>query len=191
MRDDDFNESSYVRVNDRVKQFRKDYPEGRIETFREGEEGGVIFKCIILRDSKDAELYANSKIAAASGHSYLPDEAREDQKVEEYAETVSIGRALACLGYSADKYASDEEMEQFDRLQGNEEEEEPEEKPKRVRKKKTRRVAKKKQEEPEEDQDDEDEDADEDEEQENPPKLRSTRRIKRSSKLASRKRKTK
>lgn len=175
--DDDFNQASYVSVNARLKKFREDFPEGSVQTSRIAEEGGIIFKCLVFRNHKEVELYSTAKVAAASGHAYLPDWAREDeQKVEEYAETVSIGRALACLGYSADKFASSEEMDQYNRLHGEEEpEEEVEEEDEKPRRSRSRKASKK--------------DSEESDEEE--PKLRSSRRINRSSKLSGRKRKSK
>ncbi len=121
-RDEDFDESSYVKVNTRLSQFRKDNPEGAIQTQRIGEDGGVIFKCLVFRNSQDIQNYGVAGVAPAAGHSYLPDWARDDdQKVEEYAETVAIGRALACLGYSVDKsIASAEEMNKYQKMYGEE-----------------------------------------------------------------------
>ena len=166
--DDDFNESSYVKVNERLSQFRKDYPEGAIHTIRGEDKDGVFFKCLVFRNHKEIELYASSQIAAATGHAYLPDHARDDDKVEEYSETVSIGRALACLGYGVEKaIASAEEMEQFSRL--------CEEKP------------------DDEDLDDEyeddieEEEDDIEEEEQEPAKLKTTRKYRRSSKLSAKK----
>lgn len=175
----DFNENNYVKVNERLKAFRDQYPEGSIHTIRGEDKEGIFFKCLVFRNPNEVELYGSTGIAAATGHAYLPDYAREEeQKVEEYAETVSIGRALACLGYSVDKsIASAEEMEQYNRLHGeqeedydDEEDEEVEEKPRRISRKSASKNNKK------------------DESEEGEPKLKSSRKIKRSSKLSSRKR---
>lgn len=184
-KDRDFNENSYVKVNERLKKFRDEFPEGFIHTIRTGEEGGIYFTCLIFRNREEAELYSTSKIAPATGHAYLPDEARADDKVEEFCETVSIGRALACLGYDVEKsIASKEEMEQFDRIRGENVEdedldEEEDEKPKR-------RVARRKKKATREASEDSDEDGD-DEEESPAPKLKTTRKVRRRSKLSTKK----
>lgn len=113
----DFDSSTYVKVNDRISQFYSAYPDGIIHTMRSKEQGGVVFQSVILRDQADIEQYATLGIAKANGFSYLPDEARKQLKVEEYAETVSVGRALAKFGIEIEKsIASKEEMDQFKRI---------------------------------------------------------------------------
>ena len=159
---DNFDASTYVGVHERLAQFRNQYPNGRIATFRTNEQGGVSFKTIICRDKDDAELFATTSVAAACGHSYLPDWAREeDSKVEEYAETVAVGRALANLGYGIEKsIASAEEMTQFKRLNSNTQTKTP----------KAKKTAKVESEEIESSNEEE-------------PKLKPTRRFKRTAKL--------
>lgn len=113
--DDNFDAANYVRVNDRLRSFRAKYEEGFETTFRTETEKGVSFKALLFRNKAEAELYASSEIAAATGHSFLPHELSGD-KVEEYCETVALGRALAKLGFGVEKgLASAEEMEQFER----------------------------------------------------------------------------
>jgi hypothetical protein len=115
-RDKDFDESTYVKVNERLTQFRKEHPQGKITTFRTDTERGVSFKTIICRDSNETQDFGLTGIAAATGHSFLPDDLRGD-KVEEYSETVSVGRALAMLGYGVEKsVASAEEMNRFKKM---------------------------------------------------------------------------
>jgi hypothetical protein len=114
---DDFDSSTYVKVNDRLSEFRNIYPEGRITVFRTETKSGVSFKAIICKDKDDAELFAATSIAPATGHSFLPN-SLQGEKVEEYSETVAIGRALAVLGLKVEKsIASAEEMVQFNRVQ--------------------------------------------------------------------------
>jgi hypothetical protein len=184
MSNDNFDSSKYVKVNDRLSAFREEYPNGYIATFREGEQGGVNFKAVVLRNADDAEVYAKTNIAAATGHAYLADEDRYDQKVEEYCETVAIGRALAILGYAVEKsIASQEEIDEFkkkyniDDAKEKEVEEEPEEEEEQEeevrpaaskKKRRTRKTSKS-------------EDSEKD--SEDKPKLRSARRFNRGSKL--------
>lgn len=105
---DDFDASTYVKVNERLKQFRDQYPNGSIITERVRENGGVIYRAIIFRDINDCK-------PASTGHAYLPD-TMKGEKVEEYCETVSLGRGLAILGFKVEKsIASAEEMQQFER----------------------------------------------------------------------------
>lgn len=113
---DNFDLESYKKVNERLSDFRKEHPQGQISSFRTETKDGVSFKTIIVRNYDEAIVYAQSSIAASTGHSFLPNYARDNDKVEEYAETVSVGRALAMLGYGVEKsIASSEEMSQFQR----------------------------------------------------------------------------
>ena len=121
--DDNFDEAGYVRVNERIAQFREEYPEGSITTFRTLENDGVSFKAVVFRNPKEVELYGATSIAPGTGHAYLSNE-HFGEKVEEYTETVSVGRALANLGLSLEKsIASAEEMEKFQATQASDEEE--------------------------------------------------------------------
>ena len=115
--DDNFDESTYVKVNVRLSEFRGEFTEGFETTFREETERGVSFKCVLFRNKNEAILFGTTRVAAASGHSFLPD-CMEGEKMEEYAETVALGRALAKLGFKIEKgIASSEEMDQFERTQ--------------------------------------------------------------------------
>lgn len=114
----DFDEKAYSKVNERISKFRKDYEKGSIVTLRDVDEDGVCFTAVILRDLEEAELYGSCGYAAATGRSFLPHWAKDRKmKVEEYSETVAIGRALAILGYEVEKaIASQEEMERFETI---------------------------------------------------------------------------
>ena len=112
---DNFDESSYVKVNERLQEFWTKYPEGYISTFRSEAKNGIIFKTVLCRNEMDARLFSESGVASSTGHAYLPD-SMKGEKVEEYCETVSLGRALAILGFKVEKsIASGEEMAQFAR----------------------------------------------------------------------------
>jgi hypothetical protein len=118
---------SYVKVNDRIAEFYEKYPEGVLHTIRTEVEGGVVFQTYVMRHKEDIEQYATLGVAKANGFSFLPDESREDMKVEEYSETVSVGRALAKFGLSIEKsIASEEEMDQFKRVHKGEDVDEDE-----------------------------------------------------------------
>lgn len=109
---------NYVPVNQRVMQFRDKHPEGALVTLREPDlllNGGdtvfVRFKALAFRNQAEIELYGKTGIATATGHSELE---LGNDKVTEKCESIAIGRALATLGFSADKsMASKEEMEEF------------------------------------------------------------------------------
>jgi len=96
----------YAQVVERVKEFRKDNPRGKIETTPNiQEDGQVLFKAYILKDKSDE----NS--AEATGHA-LGD--NKGAKAFEKLETIAVGRALAMLGYASDgEIASGEEMEEY------------------------------------------------------------------------------
>ena len=109
----DFDLNSYVKVNERLEKFRKDYPEGRITTeFREFADG-VLAKTVVCRNINDAQEYALTGVAPATGHAFLL-KADFGDKVLEMTETTAIGRCLAVLGYEVSKsIASFEEMKRF------------------------------------------------------------------------------
>ncbi len=137
---ENFDSSTYVGVNERLSAFRKKYPEGSLTTFRNEVEGGVSFKAVVFRNKDEATLFTEAGIAASSGHSFLPGE-MEGEKVEEYAETVSVGRALALLGFGVERsIASSEEMEQYARKTGKETKAGKEDKAEPEKKTRTRRT---------------------------------------------------
>jgi len=96
----------YAQVKDRVKEFRKDNPNGDIVTKPDiKEDGSILFEAFILKNKKDPES------ASATGHALGKN---NGQKAFEKLETIAVGRALALLGYASDgEIASSEEMEEF------------------------------------------------------------------------------
>ncbi len=98
--------ADYAQVHDRVMEFRKDCPNGSIETKPEMlDDGQMIFQATVIKDLSDESS------ARATGSSYGKS---TGVKSFEKNETISIGRALAFLGYGADgAIASSEEMEDF------------------------------------------------------------------------------
>jgi hypothetical protein len=97
----------YSKVVDRIAEFRKDNPRGLIDTSFTITDGQLIFKTRILKDKSDQ----NS--AEATGHALAKYDADSEKQFEKL-ETISVGRALAMLGYAASgEVASFEEMEEF------------------------------------------------------------------------------
>lgn len=102
----DLKGNEYAKVPERLKLFREDCPNGSIKTEPKFlDNGQVLFTAYILKDKSDP----NS--ADATGHA-IGDITKD--KALERLETISIGRALAVLGYLASgEIASSEEMEDF------------------------------------------------------------------------------
>ena len=96
----------YAQVKDRLRQFREDCPNGKIETIPTiQEDGQVLFRAFILKDKSDP----NS--AEATGHALGQN---KGLKAFEKLESIAVGRALALLGYAQDgEIASGEEMIEF------------------------------------------------------------------------------
>ena len=96
----------YAQVSERVKEFRKDCPNGKIETTPLPQpDGQIIFKAFVLKDK------ANEHSPEATGHAWGKN---SGVKAFEKLETIAVGRALALLGYAMDgEIASGEEMQDF------------------------------------------------------------------------------
>lgn len=95
----------YAQVKDRLKEFRENCPNGKIETSFQMQGEQVAFKAYVLKDKSD------SSSADATGHAIGPN---KGLKAFEKLETIAVGRALALLGYSTDgEIASSDEMEEF------------------------------------------------------------------------------
>lgn len=99
--------NEYATVPQRLKAFREANPRASVETKpKMTESGTVIFEAKILTDKSDP----NS--ASATGHSY--GEASGDKAFEKL-ETISVGRALAMLGYlNNGQVATTEEMQEYE-----------------------------------------------------------------------------
>lgn len=103
---------AYATVPTRIKEFRELCPNGLIETTPNIlADGRIMFKTRILKDK------ANPDSGEGTGHSIgslLNKKGEEEPKAFEKLETISIGRALAILGFmSSGEVASFEEMEDF------------------------------------------------------------------------------
>ena len=98
--------NEYAKVSERVKIFRSENPRGDIKTEPIFQGENIVFKTQIIRDK------AMPNSASATGHAIGK---LGQQKAFEKLETISVGRALALLGYSADgEIASAEEMQEFE-----------------------------------------------------------------------------
>lgn len=99
--------AEYAKVKDRLKAFRTENPRASIETTPIPQENGMMmFRTKIIKDKAD-EFSAD-----ATGHAL---QTKEGTKDFEKLETISVGRALALLGYASDgEIASSEEMEEFE-----------------------------------------------------------------------------
>lgn len=100
----------YSKVKDRLKEWREANPRGSIKPTYQLVTDRIIFSTFILNDKGDPSS------ADATGHATGKDDGTE--KIFEKLETISVGRALALLGYAADgEIASSEEMEEFQAYQ--------------------------------------------------------------------------
>src|SRR3990167_715643 len=97
----------YAQVKDRLMEFRQENPRGLIETTPTIQaDGQIIFKTRIVKDKSDEFS------SEATGHALGTN---KGQKAFEKLETISVGRALAFLGYASDgEIASSEEQEEFE-----------------------------------------------------------------------------
>jgi len=103
---------NHAKVNDRLKAFWEANPKGKIETSNKKDIKTIEFKTFILADKSDEF----SREATGHALANLPLGEKEYEKLE----TISVGRALALLGYSASgEVASTEEMEDFIEYQKN------------------------------------------------------------------------
>lgn len=100
----------YAKVPQRLKAFREANPRASVETKPTMTESGtLIFEARIISDKSDPSS------ASATGHSY--GEASGDKAFEKL-ETISVGRALAMLGYlNNGQVATTEEMQEFEEYQ--------------------------------------------------------------------------
>lgn len=99
----------YSKVPVRLKEFREQNPRGLVETKPERQEdSSLIFTTRILMDK------SNPDSAEATGTAFYTAKELKKPKAFEKLETISVGRALALLGYlNNGEVASTEEMEEF------------------------------------------------------------------------------
>lgn len=102
----------YATVPARLKEFREKNPRASIETDPTyHEDGSVTFKATLVQDRADE--YS----ATATGNAHYSAKELETKKAFEKLETISVGRALANLGYLNDgQIATTEEMVEFEQF---------------------------------------------------------------------------
>ena len=115
-----FNLADYETVEERLKRFYQDHPDGRIitenETLPEYRAEKIwVVKSLVFFSGEDLERGCPK----ATGLAYEVDSSSGPQQSSalEVCETSSIGRALANAGYSGNKRASREEMEKVARFE--------------------------------------------------------------------------
>jgi hypothetical protein len=115
-----FNLADYETVEERIKRFYGDWPDGRIltenETIPEYRSEKIwVVRALVFLTGEDVER----NCPKASGLAYEVDSASGPQASSalEVCETSAIGRALSNAGYSGNKRASREEMEKVQRFE--------------------------------------------------------------------------
>jgi len=114
-----FNLQDYEPVEERIRRFYKDYPDGRILTEwvdfaqEENKPWKFMFKATIFLSGDDQEKH----LPKATGYAQENETGKQAQWAAELAETSSIGRALANMNLSGNKRATREEMEKVAREQ--------------------------------------------------------------------------
>ena len=103
----------YAGVADRLKEFRNENPRASIQTSHvKNEDGSVVFSTYILKDKSDE--FSADATGTASYNAIEMKKAKAFEKLE----TISVGRALALLGYlNNGEVATSEEMEDFHAFQ--------------------------------------------------------------------------
>ena len=116
-----FNVADYETVEERIKRFYSDHPDGRIitenETLPEYRTEKIwVMKALVFESGEDLERACPK----ATGYAFEIDGkggmANQSSALEN-CETSAIGRALANAGYSGNKRASREEMEKVQRFE--------------------------------------------------------------------------
>ena len=115
-----FSLADYETVEERIKRFYGDWPDGRIltdnETIPEYRSEKIwVVRALVFLNGEDLER----NCPKASGLAYEVDSAHGPQQSSalEVCETSAIGRALANAGYSGNKRASREEMKKVPRFE--------------------------------------------------------------------------
>ncbi len=102
----DFLPDDYTPVHERIKKFRKDYPEGKIATeIYKWEDDMGVFRASVSDEEGNV-------LGWGTGHATREDDKFVGEKFYEKGETVAVGRALAFAGYGIDEgIASREEVQ--------------------------------------------------------------------------------
>ena len=106
----------YVPVAERLERFYERYPEGRVTTSivqHDLETGFVLMRAEVYRGPDDAQPASTGHAFEVRGESYV-----NKTSYVENAETSSVGRALALLGFEVKRgIASREELQKTARMQ--------------------------------------------------------------------------
>lgn len=105
-----FGDKDYREVPDRLKQFREENPRASIETEPTyNPDESITFKATIVKDLADPHS------ARATGTARYTKNELAKAKQFEKLETISVGRALANIGYlNNGQVATSEEMEEYE-----------------------------------------------------------------------------
>ena len=110
-------QDEYDQVEDRLKKFWEDYPDGRIDTdiiAISDDHKSAVHKCMIFKHEDDARPVTTGIAQDQHG----PKGANQTSWIEN-GETSAIGRALANWKYAAKKRPSVTEMQKVENLSGN------------------------------------------------------------------------
>lgn len=104
-----FGDKDYALVPARLKKFREANPRASVDTEPTyNADGSITFKATIVQDR------SNEYSATATGNARYAEAELKKPKAFEKLETISVGRALANIGYLNDgQIATTEEMDEF------------------------------------------------------------------------------
>lgn len=104
-----FGDKDYALVPARLKKFREANPRASVDTEPTyNADGSITFKATIIQDR------SNEYSATATGNARYAEAELKKPKSFEKLETISVGRALANIGYLNDgQIATTEEMDEF------------------------------------------------------------------------------
>ncbi|HEX8473272.1 MAG TPA: hypothetical protein VF666_04510 [Pyrinomonadaceae bacterium] len=106
----------YIPVAERIEKFYEKFPDGRITTQiveHDAESGFILMRAEVFRTPDDVQPAATGHAFEVRGESYV-----NKTSYIENAETSSVGRALALLGFEVKRgIASREEIEKVARMQ--------------------------------------------------------------------------
>lgn len=110
-----FDPNSYETVEERIRRFYSEHPDGRIITVCvvAGTEGTWLFKAFVYLTEGDQA----ADLPKATGYASEREGGPQSEWKAELGETSAIGRALANMNLSGNKRASREEMQKVERVE--------------------------------------------------------------------------